>query len=183
MIDKINTFCTPIWNFSIADSMANSAEIAMEIEKKEKEVIKSNVGGYQSPNIPMESYFPSIYKALMPNLENIEKDIGFNFKVANTWLNINRKNEFNKAHVHPGFALSAVCYLQVNDDSGNIVFENPTAAKYFPIPDTIDPFFGVYWLKPVTGGVFVFPSYLEHYVEPNKSSIDRISIAFNLKKI
>ena len=35
-------------------------------------------------------------------------------------------------------------------------------------------------INPQEGLLVLFPSYIEHFVEPNQSSEDRISISFNL---
>ena len=37
-----------------------------------------------------------------------------------------------------------------------------------------------YWMEPKPGECILFPSHLEHWVEQNKSTEDRISISFNI---
>ena len=38
-----------------------------------------------------------------------------------------------------------------------------------------------YFFPPIEGRVLVFPSYLSHQVQENKSDEDRISVSFNIK--
>ena len=40
-----------------------------------------------------------------------------------------------------------------------------------------------YYFPPTEGRILIFPSSLEHEVEKNKSSEDRISYSFNIKLI
>lgn len=181
VISKIIPFATPIWSFNIDDSFENEIKTCYKIEKKIPSEIKSNVGGYQSKNIKLEEYFPSLTNKLTFALENIAKDIGMSFEVPNSWININRKNNFNKIHLHPHCAFSVVVYLKTNKNCGKITFYNPVDINSFLIGDTLNHFYGTYSFTPNVGDVLVFPSYLKHFVEPNMSDEDRISIAFNLK--
>ena len=181
VITKVMPFVTPIWSFHIGDSLKNEIETCYRIEKETPSEIKSNVGGYQSGNVCLRTHFLSLTKKLSPSLEKIAEDVGMSFDVSNAWININRKNNFNKLHLHPHCAFSVIVYLKTNDNSGKITFYNPAAVDSFLIDDTLNHFYGTYSFIPKVGDVLVFPAYLKHFVEPNLSDEDRISIAFNMK--
>ena len=181
VISKVMPFVTPIWSSRIGDSFEKEIKTCYQIEKEISSEIKSNVGGYQSGNICLRTRFWSLTNKLSPVLEKIAEDIGMSLKVCNTWININRKNNFNKLHLHPHCAFSVVVYLKTNENSGKITFYNPATVDSFPINDTLNHFYGTYSFIPEVGDVLVFPAYLKHFVEPNLSDDDRISIAFNLK--
>jgi uncharacterized protein (TIGR02466 family) len=76
--------------------------------------------------------------------------------------------------------LSGVYYLNVPRDSGEIVFRDPRPganhAPYRLFKDDGDS----EAFMPTEGLVILFPSYLEHFVLPNRSDGDRISMSFNL---
>jgi uncharacterized protein (TIGR02466 family) len=180
-IEKFIPFVTPIWKFTLDGDFQKEISTCYEIESKLPSNFKSNLGGYQSPEVDINVYFESLRGKLFPMLKAISDDIQMNLSLTDLWVNINRKNSFNRVHLHGNSAFSGVLYLKTNSNSGQIVFLNPTMAEAFPIDDTIKDFYGNYSFVPVVGDVLVFPSYLSHYVNPNLSDEDRISIAFNMK--
>lgn len=154
----------------------------------------SNVDGWQSDFLSsiirhLEDYQIEEFKKINCFLENTGQRVsditglGANL-IANGWVNINFPGSHNMLHRHPGCIYSSVVYLQTNPDSGAIVFVRDDRA-----PDYIS---GVNFIKrtainastfkvlPKPGAVLMFPAWLDHYVEPNKSVDDRISIAYNL---
>jgi len=180
IVEKIIPFFTPVWKFNIGDKFDTDIARCYQIQNEAPSTKKSNVGGYQSQNVDLKIKFPDLVQRISPSLNGIIQDSELKLSIDNAWININKTNNSNNSHYHPNSALSVVIYLQTNLDSGQIVFENPTASGAFPIDDSIKHFFGVYCISPKIGDVLVFPSYLKHYVEPNLSSQDRISISFNM---
>jgi len=104
------------------------------------------------------------------------------------WLNINPPGAYNRMHNHPDCHLSGVFWIKAPDKSGNIVFEHPnlynsfieskTYKRKFKLENKIDH---MYSCAPIDGKILIFPGYLNHEVEKNCSSEDRISYAFNVK--
>ena len=100
------------------------------------------------------------------------------------WININPKGGSNILHSHPNSHWSGVLYIQqpseVEGFSGMIEFVNPNQegrelAKILPKMG----FDNMIRIRPKTGQIVIFPSYLLHSVYPNNSDQDRITIAFN----
>ena len=183
LIEKVTPFATSIWKFNIPNNFQKEIAFCYEHETKFVSNTKSNQGGYQSPNINLMDYFPLISNNLMFGLKSIIKDIGMDLKIDSSWININRKHNFNLPHCHPNSAFSGIIYLKTNPICGKINFRNPTPCEMFPINDTINGYFGRWFFSPEPGDVLIFPSYLNHYVEPNLSDEDRISIAFNMNDL
>lgn len=172
-------FSTPIWSFSLNTDFLKAIEAAYLIQKDIGGRFFSNMGGYQSKDIDLKKYLPEVFEAVS-NLKNfLSKEVECDLDFGNTWLNINKKGHYNATHVHPFSFLSAVIYLQIEENSGKIVFKNPTPAIHYPVNAANKYFFEEYWLLPKQGDIFVFPSYVEHYVQENKSDLDRISLAIN----
>ena len=96
------------------------------------------------------------------------------------WVNLLDPGGFNTLHVHPDALLSGSYYVQVPDASGSIVFRDPRPGVVLnPFPGS-----GVHCmpnreLKPRAGQLLVFPSWLDHRVEPNEGGAPRIAIAMN----
>ena len=83
------------------------------------------------------------------------------------WFNEMRPGDITTLHTHndDDELLSGVYYLDVPQDSGDIVFHTGD---------------GKQTLTPARGDLFLFPPDLPHEVERNHSSGTRVSIAFNV---
>ena len=72
-------------------------------------------------------------------------------------------------------------YVESTEEQGNIFFERSDNAEYFLPPVSQTNYFNgtATSYKAITGAMYVFPSWLKHSVQPNKTDKDRISISFN----
>lgn len=102
------------------------------------------------------------------------------------WMNVNKAGDHNVLHCHPGCFLSATYYVRVPSDmkGGEIVFRDPRgpAVAMYETPGIDLPWVGSgngIPFSPASGHLLLFPSWLEHRVEPFEGSGERISIAFN----
>jgi len=145
----------------------------------------SNAGGWQSQDIKQGEC-----SAIDAFTVNLEKEINEccmqtglpKLQIYNIWININPPSSYNSLHDHAGSVLSGVYYVDASDNQGNLRIERSDNAEYFlPVqPDKITYFTATankYRAK--TGALYIFPSWLKHSVEQNKSTTDRISISFN----
>ena len=144
----------------------------------------SNVGGFQSQslNIIDENIKQNLF--VKPALEYI-KQFNRNYKIelANFWINSNNKNDYNLLHSHSECNISGVYYIQATENSGRIVFQNGDLTKmssknqfFFDDPN----FYSRYFIPVNDYDLILFSSDTFHYVEPNRSNDERISVAFNL---
>jgi uncharacterized protein (TIGR02466 family) len=108
------------------------------------------------------------------------------FKLMNSWINIHKKNDWAQAHEHSNSYISGIVYLDVNDESGKLVFyKERNWLNIFPKTPELN--FEEYneinsqtWSYiPKNNDIFLFPSFLTHSVEKNLSNKDRYSLAFN----
>ena len=79
--------------------------------------------------------------------------------------------------------LSGVYYPSVPDNSGEIVFTDPRIQAYIiTLPVSRKTGFTSRQIRrtPSEGEFILFPSWLEHSVEMNKSDKERVSVAFNI---
>jgi uncharacterized protein (TIGR02466 family) len=102
------------------------------------------------------------------------------------WVNVNRPGDHNVLHCHPGCFLSATYYVKVPPGmkGGEIVFRDPRgpAVAMYETPGIDLPWVGSGMgipFAPAAGHLLLFPSWLEHRVEPFAGPGERISIAFN----
>lgn len=165
---------------------------ALKLQSNHKAMNRSNYGGWQSAplsQIPKE--FPEIEKLkkiIAIKLNNLRKQMGIKkdskLEVSTLWININSRGSFNRPHTHPYSIFSGTYYVDVNEKSGRITFMNPANTinhhideKHleFSTPDIASSLM----IRPVSSELIIFPSWLMHYVEPNLSGKNRISISFN----
>jgi uncharacterized protein (TIGR02466 family) len=180
----ISIFNTPIWGYTLSNEKYHAEDYLSFIEElqiKEHSVSKSNSNGaWQSrDNLHEEPIFKEVVDDIL--LRYIATDIlkEYNiedFSVQSMWANVNGKHSFNYQHTHEGY-ISGVLYLKVPRNSGRLIFTNPIIrSEQHPIRTPNYP------INPTPLACIVFPSWLEHYVEPNTSDDTRISLSFNIGK-
>lgn len=103
-------------------------------------------------------------------------------KPTQSWLNFNPTSSIHEKHFHTNSILSGVIYIKTDDKTGNINFHTPFE-KFNMIRNKIitynDYNFEHVYFTPEPCQLFLFPSFLSHSVDKNKSEVTRISLAFN----
>jgi uncharacterized protein (TIGR02466 family) len=106
--------------------------------------------------------------------------------ITEMWLNETEPGGISVlAHNHSPYPLVGVIYLKVEKGMGNIVFENPNNLVVGTQPHnwagTNDVNGGIQTTLDVeTGDVILFPGWLRHYGEINKTTENRYVISFNI---
>lgn len=169
---------------------ADLEKYGYEIKNKETGVVKSNYHAWQSDVLTAPSQqINLLINNILERLNASKSILGFredtHIYMNNIWMNINPKASFNRPHIHADSTFSGVYYVKCNDKSGNLCFKHPSMAHQFIIKEeTVDQYtddLASHWtIYPKAGTLVIFPAWLEHYVEPNTSDEDRISIAFNV---
>ena len=106
------------------------------------------------------------------------------FEITTSWFTKTTKNQSGFFHNHNNCMISGILYLQTNENSGNIVFENFSNKRYKLEVDDYNVYNSTEWkIGPVDGLLVMFPSEVHHMLQENKSDITRYSLAFNLSPI
>ena len=104
-------------------------------------------------------------------------------KCTSMWAIINKKGNFNIEHTHPNNYLSAAYYVKAPDNCGNFKASNPNIlsrhirAKTKQANELNSNSASI---KINEGDLLIFPAYLPHSVEENKSDEDRVIVSFNI---
>lgn len=117
------------------------------------------------------------------------------FEIQNSWVNKHSKLDFAGTHRHSNSVISGVYYIDVDQNSGAIVFEKDKS-HYNLWPNVIDIEFNYqthedqsrlnifnadgWGIYPKSNELILFPSHLYHGVGENHSDIVRYSLAFNV---
>ena len=157
----------------------------LQIKNNTRSVLKSNRGGWQSLSIceklktsSLDFLEQKVVEAVQFVL-NAEKINNIKFK-SDYWININGTNSYNVIHNHADYLITAVYYPFVPKDCEvELVFTRTDGGSYFYLNANTSRFN----VLCKTSMLVVFSPHLFHYVTPNNSKEDRISIAFNFERV
>jgi uncharacterized protein (TIGR02466 family) len=157
---------------------------------------KSNVGGWQTSDPKFfinDQEFQPLFNWLADRVKDYIEFVDYDkeaireVEIKSIWLNINRRFNSNSCHWHPNSNLSGVLYIKAPKDCGRIFFESPHEFTEFNAMHVQKQHFIEKYLawrymsiEPKEGSLIIFPSHLRHFVNPNQSTGDRISLAFNM---
>ena len=182
-------FATPIYVKDVGTPEFN-AQLEQNIinwSRQDKGVQKTNVNGWHSPT---DMHLKSEYKMLVDLLHQAQHFI-YNDELldnepflGNMWANINPPGGYNRAHTHPNSLWSGVYYVKAPINSGHLKVEDPKPSinisrprrKQGQLPKHL---WNEVHFEPIAGRLIMFPSWLNHCVDPNQSNDIRISVSFN----
>ena len=182
-------FPTPIYILDIKDQSLN-----LQLEKdvinwmnQDKGIVRTNVNGWHSTTDMHEKpEFKRLVNALYEAQKKIyiEEHLESEPFLGNMWANINPPGGMNRAHQHPNSLWSGVYYIKATENSGDLKIDDPRNCasmirpkqKQGKLPARL---YRETHYKPITGRCIMFPSWLMHCVDPNKSNDIRISVSFN----
>jgi uncharacterized protein (TIGR02466 family) len=110
-----------------------------------------------------------------------------------SWFHVVQKGGYFQAHTHPNHAWSVVFCVNPGDDNidnefeaGKLLFVDPrmNAAMYLDPSNSHlkrEYSFNGFKTKLKKGGILIFPSYLQHSVEPYFGEEHRITVAANFR--
>jgi uncharacterized protein (TIGR02466 family) len=174
-----NIFDTPIWGYILKDQHYQALDYTdyiLELKSSTPSAKKSNFGGWHSPcNLHEHGIFKEFASSLLSMARSaVEPYSQRKLEILEMWAMVNDKGNYNAHHIHEGI-LSGVFYLQVPENSGRLILCNPAVRSHsHPIRCKDYP------IQPERLSCIMFPSWLEHYVEPSQSNDQRIAISFNI---
>ena len=91
--------------------------------------------------------------------------IGKAYKIVRGWIHFMKKGESYNPHDHAN--LTALYYLQVDEDSGKLYFTSPERKHYVPVNDDF----------------YIFEAHLLHGITKHNSDLIRLAIAMELEEL
>jgi uncharacterized protein (TIGR02466 family) len=131
--------------------------------------------------------FADLGKLLISHAATFASECAFDLKrkprLDSMWVNLLKGAGHHTAHIHPQSFISGTFYVEVPDGSGAIRFEDPrlplmmaAPPRREDAPKDLKPFVS---LKPHTGLLLLWESWLRHEVLPGTARKERLSISFN----
>ena len=185
-------FPSMVWTSLFDDRETFNATLlqrALELRQRDQAGVQNtNIHGWQSPSILQElPEFNDINLRILQICDRIGESLNFRSGMQfmlQSWLNISPPGASNKVHFHANCHFSGVYYISLKaPECGSIYFRDPRVASRmmtYPIDTATDFTAEEITMRPEEGRMYVFPGWLEHGVEENRSNQDRVSISFNV---
>ncbi|PPR47596.1 MAG: hypothetical protein CFH19_00439 [Alphaproteobacteria bacterium MarineAlpha5_Bin9] len=189
-------FATPIWSSIIPNYQDVNKKLYEYINNMRKSnpegKVRSNLIGWHSNNFDLKDEEPLFFiNSISKMLNESSIDMGWDLKknelkITGMWAIINPTNASNARHIHSNNFISAAYYVKAPENCGNIVFYDPRSANVIRTPafersNTLNS--SIFKITPKEGLLVLFPSYLHHSVDMNKSNEERIVVSFNMNLI
>jgi len=186
-------FATPLLCCMLKDVEALNAQLRDLILERERTIApmaKSNEGGWQSA--------PDFFSWGGSAVTTLEGYVGQALQIATArllgttkftmafdlygWAAVNRKGHYNTTHLHPMATWSGSYYVDTGDEPPDapgavLEFTHPVAGAAMTFFPGVLPSARI--VKPETGMLILFPSYLQHSVRMYHGERPRICVAFN----
>jgi len=197
-------FATPLFRFEMqGDVSAFNAQLLRDIDILKKEdvgITRSNYNGWHSE--------PTLFRRKEKSFKDLQRFIVDSSLIATRkaapkfdlkkfpiarmdgWVNTNGMGGMNIPHDHPGYMWSGCYYVSApatkvekdkNHRSGVLEFLDPRGSVLSASVPNSETFNIRIQRQPQEGVLFIFPSYVWHWVYPNEEDSERISIAFNIR--
>ena len=159
----------------------------VEWSNQDKGVSKTNVKGWHSQTDMnhKKEYDPLIQELFQMQNEIIQEEhLDIKPRLGNMWANINPPGGYNNGHIHPNSLFSGAYYVKSQPNSGRLQVMDPRPGVQQVMPTRKKgklpkELWREAYYDPVPGRLIMFPSWMWHKVEPNKSNDIRISVSFN----
>ena len=198
-MNEMRLFYTPLWQASVADGETRWPLLRQAMLDKIQQLVasgqgveKTNFGGWQSSD---DLYKHREFSWLIARVMALANEVASNFSAGRRfddgllWANVNRRSNFNAVHTHPDAILSGVIYLKVErEEQGVIQFLDaregtPTThwRCFMRLAESTPLTLEVVSVVPKEGDILFFPGWLKHWVTPNLTDDERISVSFNIR--
>lgn len=105
------------------------------------------------------------------------------FRMTGCWANVNAPGAAHREHSHPNNYLSGVYYVRTHAGADTVNFHDPrpqTAVIRPPVRELTAENADQVVVRVEDGTLLLFPAWLRHSVDPNRSARTRISLGFNI---
>ena len=189
-----HVFPTPVWTVKVNGYSILNKKLEKYIYSLQKKDPKGRIGsqfsGWYSSDLRNDSGdIQSFLDVISPYLTSAFMDLGCDIQnyppeINSIWSLINPEHGAVHTHIHPESYLSVAYYVKVpQGDCGNFVMEDPRHGAQFKIPPTTQINhlnLRKIEIPPEEGLLVIFPSFIPHFVRPNRTKEDRIVISMNI---
>ena len=148
---------------------------------------RTNVNGWHSKtDMNKKDEYNVLTKELFAMQAEIYKKELLDLKpvLGNMWANINYPGGYNRPHLHPNALFSGVYWIKTPEKSGDLMLYEPRQGAQCTMPNRKEgklppQLWREIHYEPIAGRIIMFPAWLWHEVQPNRSNDTRLSVSFN----
>ena len=190
--EVLGLFSIPVYKTYLPNNLSNIVEWFNNHELKNKNVDIANFNGEVSKNtyILNEPECKDIANFILSKSKDFGKNYLYlgekEYQFSQSCLSIKKHSQQHAPHSHGNSIISGVLYYgSIEKNTPGIGFIKPhyTPPSYFLDPGWVEgynPMNESTILEAIPGIMYLFPSYLPHFVPQNNSKTDRKCVAFNI---
>jgi len=175
-------------NLFLIDDFYNSDTTAMKkyISDLWKERDYDDRWQTKSADLHKKKEFKEFAELVISTSKDILNELKYDVEdivISDMWATVLKSAEHHPAHTHSNNFLSGTYYLH-SDQGASIMFQDPRPAAGVILPRMTEQTItnaSLLTYASKQNRAIIFPSWLPHYVKPNKSKNKRISIAWNIQ--
>ena len=185
-IDSYTAWATPFYATKLEEFIGNYnkslIDYSYSLQKNNPQGRnKSNKEGWQSQILdPNSNELRPLCDKIFELCKNVKLNIK-TIKIPQIWININPKGGYNIVHQHGQYHISGTYYVKIPENSGYICHRDPRPGAM------TNGFFNdrfddgeIRLTHNYEGLLLIWPSFIDHFVLPNESDEDRITISFDI---
>jgi uncharacterized protein (TIGR02466 family) len=188
--DVIPMFPTLVWKIQLKPDLhqAIDARIVRSLERMRRDLpqLQPAQGWQSEPVLHGREEFQKLAACVTDAAKSVLRflRIGYeDFEITGCWATVLAKGARHKAHTHPNNFLSGVYYVRTHPGADTVNFHDPRSQTSIirpPVTQLTAQNTDQVVVKVANGTLLMFPSYLEHSVDPTENAEERISISFNI---
>ena len=165
MSESFSLFPTLIMKFDLLDNMERDQifQVLKTLDSEPHDAITNGLSSH-STQFNIIKYF-NLEKRIQNKLDEYTSKIQIQpVSITNSWFNIQDIGGILKTHNHANSVLSIALYINVDNDSSYLYFDNPNPHVYANWLNTggTEYNYQYYFFRPKNGEMYVFPSWLRH---------------------
>jgi uncharacterized protein (TIGR02466 family) len=188
--DVTPMFATFVWNILLGARLRDVIEVramaALEGLRRDQPPLEPGRAWQSDPTLHRLDEFSELTAAITDAAKSVLRFLRIGeeaFEITGCWATVLGQGAHHRAHSHPNNFLSGVYYVHTRPGANTINFHDPRKQAYIirpPVVELTAENTDQVVVSVTNGTLLIFPSYLEHSVDPNASSSERISISFNI---
>ena len=170
---QLDIFSTPVYideikNFNLSENFLNKFKERQQDIKKQKQIK------------PLIKHIKNLSNKIFNDSYLIECK-NYKIDVVSMWINKHKSNQNHPPHMHRASLLSGIYFPCKNNNYPDLNFLRPYAVPFLPITKKLNNINSNTCNLPyVKNRIYMFPSYIYHFVNVNNSLNTRITIAFDV---
>jgi uncharacterized protein (TIGR02466 family) len=188
--DVIPMFPTLVWKILLTAELRRTidAKVLATLERLRRDLptLESGHGWQSAQTLHQLDEFQDLVSCVSNVAKSILRFLRIGqeaFEITGCWATVLAAGAIHKTHSHPNNFLSGVYYVRIHPGADTINFHDPRSQTRIirpPVVELTAENTDQVVVSVTNGTLLMFPSYLEHSVDSNMSTEERISISFNI---